>query len=188
MKAIHETQLKAFLVAIDRIDPPLPEAAEDPIHQIAIAIGQKHDDRAIELIYELTQTYSTLGERYDAARLDLKRQYQAQERSKSAIATLDKTGTDLEQTAILLLTQFSHTTSTLFTDSPKSEPAKSSVWEKSDRAIALAAGGAFLGGAIAQLLSGGGVIIAMGAILGSLLASIYGWYSSSAETRANRQI
>jgi hypothetical protein len=187
MKATHETQLKAFLVAIDRIDPPLPEAAEDKIHQIAIAISQKHDDRAMALIYELTQTYPTLRERYDAARLDVKRQYQAQERSKSAIATLDKTGTDLEQTAILLLTQFSHTSTTLFTDSLKSEAVKSGIWEKSDRAIALAAGGAFLGGAIGQILSGG-VAIAIGAILGTLFAGIYGWYSSSAEARSNRQI
>ncbi|GAP97760.1 hypothetical protein [Leptolyngbya sp. NIES-2104] len=174
MKANDETTLKAFLLAIDRLDPPL--AAEDyaKINQIGIAIAQQHFDQAIAIIHELTQSNPHLQERYDTARLDLKRQYKAQERSKSAIATLEKTGTDLEQDAILLLTRFSDRTRELFTDPSKRDSAKSDFWEKGDRIVTIIAGGAFLGGTIGQV---------PGAIIGSVLAAIYGWYTSSAKFR-----
>lgn len=174
MKATDETTLKAFLIAIDRLDPPL--AAEDyaKINQIGIAIAQQNIEQAISLIYDLTQTYPHLRERYDTARLNLKQQYQAQERSKSAVTTLEKTGTELERDAILLLTRFSDRAPEVFTDVPESDSTKADFWEKGDRVVAIIAGGAFLGGTLGQV---------PGAIVGAVLAAIYGWYTSSAKFR-----
>lgn len=173
MKASEETTLKAFLIAIDRLDPPL--AAEDypKINQIGVAIAQQHIEQAIDIIHALTQTYPHLRDRYESARLNLRQQYQAQERSKSAVATLEKTGTDLEQTAIVLLTSFQYPASTLFTDS-SNQSSESDFWEKGDRVVAIIAGGAFLGGTIGQV---------PGAIVGAIIAAIYGWYTSSAKFR-----
>lgn len=171
MKANDETTLKAFLLAIDRLDPPLIPEDYTKINQIGVAIAQKHIDQAINLILELTQTYPHLRDRYETARLNLKQQYQAQERSKSAVVTLEKTGTDLEQTAIVLLTSFQYPSSTLFTDS-SNQSKESDFWEKGDRVVAIIAGGAFLGGTLGQV---------PGAIVGAVLAAIYGWYTSSAK-------
>ncbi|MER3433274.1 MAG: hypothetical protein C4288_07560 [Leptolyngbya sp. ERB_1_1] len=59
-------------------------------------------------------------------------------------------------------------------DAPERNSAQSNFWEKGDRIVAIIAGGAFLGGTIAQV---------PGAIVGSILAAIYGWYTSSAQSR-----
>lgn len=167
MKAEHETQLKAFVIALNGLESPLPEAAYDSIHQMGLAIAQQNPDRALQILHELVQTHPDLSDRYEAARLSLRRDYQTQQRSKSAVATLEKTGIDLEQTLILLLTRFSPQTRTLFPDTPDSTTAQADFWAKSDRIAVMVAGGAFLGGAIAQI---------PGALIGSLLAGSYGWY------------
>lgn len=179
MKANDETTLKAFLLAIDRLEPPL--AAEDyaKINQIGVAIAQQHFDQAIAIIHELTQRNPHLRERYENVRLDLKRQYKAQERSKSAIATLEKTGTDLEQDAILLLTRFNDRTPELFTDTPERDSAKSDFWEKGDRVIAIIGGGVALGAMIAQL---------PGAIIVGILAVIFAWVTTVLPDRKGRTI
>lgn len=179
MKAKEETKLKAFLIAIDRLDPPL--AAEDyaKINQIGVAIAQQQTDQAIKIIYDLTQTYPHLQERYEAARLNLRQQYQAQERSKSAVATLEKTGTDLEQAAILLLTRFSDRTPEVFTDLPERNSAKSDFWEKGDRIIVLVGSGIALGAMIAQI---------PGAIILGILSAIFAWVTTISPARKGRPI
>ena len=179
MKATHETSLKAFMVALDRLNPPLPESAYDSIHQIGLAIAQQNPDHALALIHQLTQTYSQLGDRYSAARRNLKREYQAQERAKSAVLTLQKTGIDLEQTAILLLTRYSPQNPSLFSNVPAASTAKTDPWAKSDRIAVMVAGGAFLGGAIAQI---------PGAVIGSLLAGLYGLYVGFGKTRQPKNL
>ncbi|MBD1822783.1 hypothetical protein H6F51_09775 [Cyanobacteria bacterium FACHB-DQ100] len=179
MKANEETKLKAFLIAIDRLDPPLAPEDYPKINQIGVAISQQHIDQAINIILDLTQTYPHLRDRYEAARLNLRQQYQAQERSKSAVATLEKTGTDLEQAAILLLTRFSDRTLEVFTDLPERNSAKSDFWEKGDRIIAIIGGGFALGAMIAQL---------PGAIIVGILATIFAWVTTISPARKGRTI
>ena len=114
MNATDETKLKAFLVALNGLEPSLPEVAYGSVHEMGVAIAQQDSDRVLAILEDLTQTYPHLGKRYEAVRLNLRRTYHAQERSKSVAATLEKTGIDLEQTAILLLTRFNpHTSDSL---------------------------------------------------------------------------
>jgi uncharacterized protein (DUF433 family) len=130
MNAKDETKLKAFLIALNGLEPPLPDVAYESVHEMGVAIAQKDSDRVFSILDELTQTYPHLGKHYDAARLDLKRTYHAQERSKNVVATLEKTGNDLEETAIRLLTRFSSHTPALFTET--FPPTKADVGENAD--------------------------------------------------------
>lgn len=55
-------------------------------------------------------------------------------------------------------------------EASSSEEKQQSFWERGDRAIAFSAGGAFLGGLIAQI---------PGAIVGALAGAIFGWFEKS---------
>jgi hypothetical protein len=64
------------------------------------------------------------------------------------------------------------------TDSTVSEDLPGHFWDKADRTAVIIAGGAALGGAIAQL---------PGAIIGGTLAAVYGWYISFSPTESVRK-
>ncbi|NJR69092.1 MAG: hypothetical protein HC771_10810 [Synechococcales cyanobacterium CRU_2_2] len=63
--------------------------------------------------------------------------------------------------------------------------AKASAWENFDRIAIMAAGGAFLGGAVVQLF-GGGVSQLLGALLGAIVGCWAGFYVAPKTTHSNR--
>ncbi|MGG6263266.1 hypothetical protein ACQ4M3_39715 [Leptolyngbya sp. AN03gr2] len=168
MQPTDEVALKTFLIALDQIEPPIAEKDYAKINQIGIAVAQNRFEQAISLILDLTQDYPQLRERYETAQRQLKPPYRSRDLSKAAVTTLQKTGAEFEQAAIVLLTGFEYPSSRLLTeDSTHSQ--QPDFWEKGDRVIAIVAGGAGIGGMIGQI---------PGALIGGTLAAIFGVYTS----------
>ncbi len=181
MNAFDTLTLEATLLALAEQPNELP----DPLQQDLRAIGQAfatHQPQAVEHLRTLISE-SSLGTAYTAAYRDLQTRPSQIERNKSLLlSTNGSLGIDLDILAAGILTAPQPTQSArqfLRSLQQPSQPSKSltRVWERLDRVMVMAAGGAFLGGAIAQI---------PGALVGTVLATLYGSYISMTTPQAKR--
>ncbi len=86
--------------------------------------------------------------------MDLRRQYQTQQKAKSAILTAQSQN-ELNDLGTIVDELIQQLDSLLNPERSTTDQSTSSVWENADRIAIMASGGAFLGGAIVQLFGGG---------------------------------
>ena len=84
MKIIEQTTLQALLIALTQVETPLAQELKQEIHEIALDL-ESNSSTAISKIATLVEKDEQLSKLYQTARLNLQRQYQAQERDKLRI-------------------------------------------------------------------------------------------------------
>ena len=85
MKIIEQTTLQALLIALARVETPLSAGLKHEIQELAHDLANNSSD-AISKISTLVKKDSQLNDLYQTARLNLQKQYQAQERDKFGIS------------------------------------------------------------------------------------------------------
>ena len=182
MNIFDTITLEAFVRAVSQLEALSPKLQSD-IHQVSVALAQ-HEPKAVDSIRDLVKEYAELKVPYEAAYQDLQQQYQSQERTKSlAIATNGSTASDIEYQLAQVLRAENLTAATRKfvrrLDAQLASPSQQTgFWERGSRIIALSAGGAFLGAAIAQV---------PGAVIGGLFAAIFMWWYSEPKRTSSRR-
>ena len=89
MKTTEQTTLQAFLIALAQLETPLSEEVTQDIHEIAVDLETNKTNTSATLakIPSVVNQDSQLNQLYQTARLNLKSQYQAQERDKFDVAS-----------------------------------------------------------------------------------------------------
>jgi hypothetical protein len=172
MKAIDDTTIRAFLMAIAQLDQPIPEEIQQVIDRAKDAIAHQSPEAAAAELDTLANQ-SSLRSLYTTSWQQLTEQYQAQERSKS-LAWAEALPTDnLDQILQLL-----NNPEAMPTDQQASsqQSIRPDFWKRGDRVVTLASGGAFLGVLLAQI---------PGAIIGGLAAALYAWFTAESEPDRN---
>jgi len=199
MNAFDALTLEATLRALAEQPDELPDALQQSLGAIGHEFAT-HQPQAVDQLRTLVSE-SSLSLAYDAAYRDLQTRPSQVERNKSLLLRMNGSrGIDLDILAagiltapqptqsarqfLRLLQQKSQTIRIDYLDSFRplqqpSQPSRSlaSLWERLDRIMVMAAGGAFLGGVVAQI---------PGALVGTILATLYGGYISMATPQANR--
>jgi hypothetical protein len=168
-----ELDLAVLEEALDRYSDSIPRAELETLKQL-IQSWKNQDDRAAQTLYDFVSQSDAIDEAYDHALLALRRQYSSQPKAKSLILTLDSPAniTGLNDVADRLLQRLDVV---LHPSILPIQPIANSIWDNIDRLAIMAAGGAFLGGAIVQIL-GGGSIQLIGALIGAITGAVSGWY------------
>jgi hypothetical protein len=102
MKAIDDTTIRVFLMAIAQLDRPIPEEIQQVIDQAKDAIAHQSPEAAATTLDTLANQ-SSLRSLYTTSWQQLTEQYQAQERSKSAVWAAALPGNNLKQIALQML-------------------------------------------------------------------------------------
>ncbi len=175
LKPSEEKTLQAFLVALTQLDRPLSPDLQQTLHQLGNDLAAQHSD-AIAQLPAIASQDPALNSLYETARLDLQKRYQSQERAKGAVLPIDSPGfkLNLENLASQIFRETDSVGAAQTFLNIQTLPTKTFQWEKVDRILIMAAGGAFIGGLIAQI---------PGAIIGSLVAALYGFYIGFAKPR-----
>lgn len=178
MRATDDKTIRAFLMALEQLDSPLSQAALQTVHAAGAALVDHQPEIAAHALHTLAETDPTLTQHYQNARSKLTQQYNAQERSKNLAWAAALPQSDFEQLAAKILTALDgvQPPRQLMSNLIPSSKQKTDFWERADRIVVMAGGGAFLGGALAQLIVGVAIAQVPGAIVGALLAASYGWY------------
>ena len=101
LKPSEQKTLQAFLIALAQLETPLAEELQQDIQEIAANL-ETQPDEALAKIPSVVAKDSQLSHHYQTARLNLTRQYQAQERDKFAVYSFANTSTlSLENNASL---------------------------------------------------------------------------------------
>lgn len=168
------TPAKALILAMSRFGQPLPHHIQAAIHHLTVTLRNNHASINDE-IRQLVAQDPHLHQLYTAAYDELEAQYQNQERSKSFDLAFPRE-TDLWDRFIQIASANDSVLAARQTlqgiNAQHRTRAKANFWEIGDRIVVMMAGGAFLGSLIAQI---------PGAIVGALIAGIFGWMSASAE-------
>lgn len=173
-----EIDLEVLELALKRYPDRIPKSDLQTL-QTYIQAWKQEQPNAAQTLCRFVFESNAIDNAYDHALLDIRRQYQTQQRAKSAILTaqspsaLNGLGTIadelLQQINRLLIP--THNSTNQFT---------TSVWENADRIAIMSAGGAFLGGAIVQLF-GGGVTQFIGVLIGAIVGAYNGWKVNQSE-------
>jgi hypothetical protein len=176
LKPSEEKTLQAFVLALTQLERPISDDLQQSLYQLGTALAEKQPE-AIAQVDALAQTQPHLQKLYEAARIDIQKAYKVQERAKSASFPMDVLlSPDLESwVADVFRSRDPALEATVRLRSAQSTaPAPSKFWDKSDRIMVMMAGGAAIGGMVAQI---------PGAIIGGVVAALYGWYISFAKPR-----
>jgi hypothetical protein len=175
MNAFETRTLEAFLRAVSVYEKPLPPNIQQKIRSIGHDL-ENHDTQSLRDIPLLVQQDDVLKQQYDHVYRSLQKKYQAQERTKSW-ATPINGSVFLEnesQVAQVFYAENLIESAQQFLnrlDSQLTENGRQvNFWERGNRVVTLASGGAFLGVLLAQI---------PGAIIGGSLAALYAWFSAS---------
>jgi hypothetical protein len=114
----------------------------------------------------LVEEYPELDRVYQVERQKLQREYRGIDRAKG-MATSPQAPVSIDHSF------FTHTKFTHTNWKHHSTQTNPNFWKGGDRVLVMAAGGAILGGMLAQI---------PGATIGAVLAGIYGWYSKDTNT------
>lgn len=188
MNSADTITLTSFMLALSRLNPPLSEDLQQAIRKTGHDLENQYPGVADE-IRDLVEKNVHLKEEYQAAYRTLQKQYSTQERTKNlALAATGFPGIDLTVAAQSLTADNPVNAAEQFIKGLKAQALVSTnkatvsleapgFWQRGDRLIALASGGAFLGGLLAQI---------PGAIVGGLLAGVFAWLSNDAKTSPGR--
>lgn len=167
LKPSEEKTLQAFVLALTQIERPISDDLQQSLYQLGTALAEKQPE-AIAQVDALAQTQPHLQQLYEAARIDIQKAYQTQERAKSAISlpmdVLLSPG--LESWVADVFRAKDPALEATVRLRPVQPPTRAGFWEKGDRILVMVAGGAGLGGALGSI---------PGAILGGVLGAILGW-------------
>jgi hypothetical protein len=179
MNALEIRTLEAFLRAISSYQKMLPPDIQLEIRRIGHDL-ENHNTQSLREIPMLVQQDELLKQRYDHIYRSLQRKYRVQERTKS-LATPTNGSVFLaneSQIAQIFYADNLIESAQQFLnrlDSQSTEHTQVDFWERGNRVVALASGGAFLGVLLAQL---------PGAILGGVLVGLYAWFTAP-QAKAN---
>jgi hypothetical protein len=168
---------EAFIRAIPQLNEPLPDELQTDIRSVLQAIANQRP-QSTDLIRAMLHQYPNFQAKYEDAYRKLQTQYQRNERARGSLALpTEPSLADISRLAAQLFAADQPITSARqwvepIQSAPTAKPAD--LWEKGDRIMIMAAGGAFVGGCIAQI---------PGAIVGSLITATYGWYISFIKPR-----
>jgi hypothetical protein len=174
MNPLETRTLEAFLRAVSLHEKPLPPDMQQEIRRIGHDL-ENHDTQSLRDIPALVQQDVALKRQYEYVYRNLQKQYSTQERTKSlTTAANGSVSLDIEsQIAQVFYADNLTESAQQFLDRLDSQLTENTqqvdFWERGNRVVALASGGAFLGVLLAQL---------PGAILGGLLVAIYAWFSA----------
>jgi hypothetical protein len=157
---------EAFIRAILQLNEPLPDELHTIIRSTLQAIANQRP-QSTDLIQAMLDQYPDFRAKYETTYRKLQTQYQRNEPSLADISRLAAQLFAADQ-PLTSVRQWVEPIQTAPTAKPED------FWEKGDRIMIMAAGGAFVGGCIAQI---------PGAIVGSLIAGTYGWYISFIKPR-----
>ena len=165
----HTIKLDALFYALAQQPDSLPETIQKSLTAIGRDFQTNPTKENADKLLQLIQEYQPLKTAYQSARLETRRGYVSQERTKGMGATFP-TATELEDldlSAFLTSYDWVNVAKTAI-NSKRSQPKRSQFLLRGDRVVTLASGGAFLGVLIFQI---------PGAIIGGLLAGLYAWLS-----------
>jgi hypothetical protein len=174
MNALETRTLEAFLRAVSLHEKPLPPNMHKEIRRIGHDL-ENHDTQSLRDIPALVQQDVALKKQYDYVYQSLQKQYSTQERTKSlGITTNGSVSIDIEsQIAQVFYADNFIESAQQFLDLLDNQSIESTqqvdFWERGNRVVALATGGAFFGVLLAQL---------PGAIIGGVLVALYAWFSA----------
>lgn len=174
MNAFETRTLEAFLRAVSLHEKPLPPNMQQEIRRIGHDL-ENHDTQSLKDIPALVQQDVALQKQYNYVYRSLQKQYSTQERTKSLITAANgSVSLDIESqiAQVFYADNFIESAQQFLDrlDSQFTEPTQQvNFWERGNRVVALASGGAFLGVLLAQL---------PGAIIGGILVAIYAWFSA----------
>ncbi len=174
----NELDLEVLQHALDNYSSQIPWEEIDTLRQL-IQNWKDQQPNAAQQICQFAAQSESIDRAYDHALLDLRRQYASQHRAKAAVLTPQSHGelNGFTQIADQLIASLE-----TILNPPKS---RQDPWENFDRIAIMGAGGAFLGGAIVQLL-GGGATQFIGAVIGALVGIGSGWYVTAKPTPRGR--
>jgi hypothetical protein len=174
MNALESRTIEAFLRAVSLHEKPLPPNIQQEIRRIGHDL-ENHDTQSLRDIPALVRQDVALQKQYEYVYRSLQKQYSTQERTKS-LTTLANGSVSLDiesQIAQVFYADNLTESAQQFLDRLDSQLIENTqqvdFWERGNRVVTLASGGAFLGVLLAQL---------PGAILGGLLVAIYAWFSA----------
>ena len=163
----NSVDLKALLYALTQQPAPLPASLQHSLQESGQALRQNQPEAARQL-RERIRGHEPLENAYMDALQQFDRQYAAQQRTKSISATFPNTiGLDWLFINDVIPASDWVTTAKQVLQAQHLRRVKSKPWDKAESVVVVAIGGAALGGAIAQL---------PGAIIGLIIAAIFGWY------------
>ena len=95
MKTTEQTTLQAFLIALAQLETPLSEDVTQDVHEIAddLETNKTNPSATLAKLPSVVNQDSHLNQLSQTARLNLKSQYQAQERDKFAVANFGNNST-----------------------------------------------------------------------------------------------
>lgn len=160
MKTSDQITCEAFTRAI----PGIGQSSTDLKIRVDILLRQIHSPQFSEIsaplaaeIRALVEEYPELDQVYQIERQQLQREYHSSDRAKGIALSLD-------DPISVDHSFFTHTNGA----KTKTTQNITNFWEGGDRILVMVAGGAILGGMLAQI---------PGAVLGAVLAGTYGWYT-----------
>jgi hypothetical protein len=174
MNALETRTLEAFLRAVSLHEKPLPPDMQQKIRRIGHDL-ENHDTQSLRDIPALVQQDVALKRQYEYVYRNLQKQYSTQERTKSlTTAANGSVSLDIESQIAQVfyadnLTESAQQFLDLLDSQLTEKTQQVDFWERGNRIVALASGGAFLGVLLAQL---------PGAILCGLLVAVYAWFSA----------
>ena len=176
-----EIDLEVLEFALKRYADRIPKTELQTL-QTHIQAWKQEQPNSAQTLCKFVFESASIDFAYDQALMDLRRQYQTQERTKSAILTAQSPNTlnGLGTIADELLQQLDRLLN------PQKITQQTFSWENADRMAIMASGGAFLGGAIVQLF-GGGVMQLVGAVLGAIVGLLSSWYVNRTTTEPRQK-
>jgi superfamily I DNA/RNA helicase len=174
MNALETRTLEAFLRAVSLHEKPLPPNMQQEIRRIGHDL-ENHDTQSLRDIPALVQQDVALNKQYEYVYRSLQKQHSTQERTKSLTTAVNgSVSLDIEsQIAQVFYAENFIESAQQFLDRLDSQSIEDTqqvnFWERGNRVVTLATGGAFLGVLLAQL---------PGAIIGGVLVALYAWFSA----------
>lgn len=179
--------LDALMVALSHQSESLPADLQQQLNQAGKALVDNQPNAA-QTLRDLVRSYPPLETAYFQVLRQWDNDYTSQERAKSLTATFHThqgigfifsqdilASPDWVSAIHRLSRPLSHPLSHPLSRQSSTSTQSSSIWTQIDRLAIMAAGGAFLGGAIVQIL-GGGPIQLIGALIGAIVGAVSGWY------------
>ena len=172
--------LEALLYALAQQSEPLPEWLQRSFAKIGQAVQLDPTEADATELRQIIKSYDPLEIAYQKGLVESDRRYVSQERTKSLGSTFPTTARleDLFSNRVLCSSDWTISAKQLTKDL-NSQENPSQFWDKADRIAVMTAGGAALGGAVAQI---------PGAIIGGLIAAGYGWYIGFGQAKPSRDL
>jgi hypothetical protein len=181
MNFIKDTiDLEALLYALAQQPDSLPAELQTSLTAIGRSLETNPNEELALELRELIKNYEPLELAYQNGLVAIDRAYSSQQRTKgiNSISTITLGIDNLFIKGILLSNDWVESAKQLPRDlNLSSQEAPDQFWDKTDRIAVMTAGGAALGGAIAQL---------PGAVIGGLIAAGYGWYIGFGQAKTSR--